>query len=207
MAGVSVSPYIMLVNGGFLSPAEGFQISDQWQQYVWVCVGVYPPGCPTMHDTPTNNRAISLAPFLPLHSPCLGLQRLQSCSQFFKSFPVWIWLMVSSSSGPHLLSIMEGFFGVSLYWWSFVSSCIIGLIKTVILNLPGYRVGGGSSRAYCWASFSCFFFYCIQDTLRISCLSQSVDSGLALLTLSHFTDVTFAFTEKFPFHKLWKIYL
>lgn len=48
---------------------------------------------------------------------------------------------------------------------------------------------------------------CLSDVLRISCLSVSAESGSALLTLSLFTDAAFAFTEKFPFDKLWKIYL
>lgn len=105
---------------------------------------------------PTNNPAISLAPFLPLQSPCLGLQYLQSCSRFFISFPVLIWLMNSFfkliPSAFYLGRILWSFtwlmeFCFQLYYW---------FNRTLILNLLGFIMGGGSGRAHSRASFSCF---------------------------------------------------
>ena len=109
-----------------------------------------------MHVAATNNPAISLAPFLPLQSPCLGLPHLQSCSRFVSSSPVLIRLMNSffklTPSAFYLGRILWSFtwlmeFCFQLYYW---------LNKTLILNLLGFIMGGGSGRAHSWASFSCF---------------------------------------------------
>lgn len=123
---------------GFLAPAEGFQISDHYSTrgfkstltiftndssmcgFMWVSILPAALSCTPCHST---------APFLPLHSPCSGLQHLQSRSPFFKSFPVWIWWMVSffkliPSAFYHARLLRSSF-----YWWGLVSSCIIGLIN------------------------------------------------------------------------------
>lgn len=157
---------------GFLALAEDFQISDHHPTpgfkptlstptndssmcgFMWV--SVYPPGCPTMHVTPTNNPAIFLAPFLPLQSPCLGLQYLQSCSRFFISFPVLIWLMNS------FFKLIPSAFYLGRILWSFtwlMELCFqlyYWFNRTLILNLLGFIMGGGSGRAHSRVSFSCF---------------------------------------------------